>query len=143
MSGEFSADEAAQEGQRLVQTLPAWAAPARYLQPNESIDVPVIRGGTQTISAITHEQVLMLTVEDFGKQTLVALNQVAPYRYEFFQVVDENSIGYRVDTSSLPTLKLTLIFNYQVTVSVGGENVEGSSRRCQDFEVYLTGTPQG
>jgi hypothetical protein len=73
---------------------------------------------------------------------VVALTQVAPYRYEFFQTIDENSIGYRVDTSSLPALTLTLIFNYQVTVSIGGESVSGGARSCQDFEVYLTGTPQ-
>ncbi len=83
VSGDLSADEAAQEGQILTQNIPAWTSSVRYLQPGESMDVPVLNGGKQTVSALTNEQVITLTVVDFGRETLVAATLTAPGRYEF------------------------------------------------------------
>src|SRR5262249_32147624 len=141
VSGELSADEVTQEVHALIKNIPAWTTSVRYLQAGESIDVPIAAGsGTKTVSATAADQVTTLTVEDYGRKNLMAAMQVSAGHYEDMHTAATGSrVGYRLETTALPTLKLTLVFTYRVTVTAG---TSSSTRSCDDFEVYLTGTPQ-
>jgi len=140
ISGELSADEVTQEGKTLIQNIPPWTTAVRFLQPGESIDVPVAGSGAKTVSAMAVDQVITLTVEDYGRKNLVAATQVSAGHYEDMHTAANGSrVGYRVEMISPTALKLTLVFTYRVTVTAG---TSSSSRSCDDFEVYLTGTAQ-